>query len=127
MAGNNRPGRPLTGEDFTEWSDRLREVEEILDDQELRSRVAQVRDRARAMRAEFRRHGTEPQWDLVKSQLLGELQQLEQRIGQELLQLQSDRAMVPIDRDAVPEEYDAAVQRYYELLGQKKRTRTTPK
>ncbi|MFN9823174.1 MAG: hypothetical protein ACK58J_03385, partial [Planctomyces sp.] len=59
--------------------------------------------------------------------LLGELQQLEQRIGQELLQLQSDRAMVPIDRDAVPEEYDAAVQRYYELLGQKKRTRTTPK
>jgi len=62
----------------------------------------------------------------VKSQLLGELQQLEQRIGQELLQLQSDRAMVPIDRDAVPEQYDAATQRYYELLGQKKRPQAAP-
>ena len=73
------------------------------------------------------RHGTEPQWDLVKSQLLGELQQLEQRIGEELLQMQSDRAMVPIDRDAVPEEFDAAVQRYYELLGQKKRQQPAEK
>lgn len=111
----------MTGEDFTGWSDRLREVEEMLDDPELRNRVAQVRDRARAIRAEFRRHGEEPQWDLVKSQLLGELQTLQSRLSEELSRLESDRSMVPVDREPVPEEFDALVQRYYELLGQQRR------
>ena len=117
---NNAPGRPLTGDEFSEWSDQLRDVEEMLEDPGLRNRVAQVRDRARAIRAEFRRHGTEPQWNLVQSQLLNELQQLQQRISQELLKRESDRAMVPIDREPVPEEFDTLVQRYYELLGQEK-------
>ncbi len=117
---NNAPGRPLTGAEFSEWSDQLREVEEMLEDPELRSRVAQVRDRARAIRAEFRRHGTEPQWNLVQSRLLNELQELQQRISQELQKRESSRAMVPIDREPVPEEFDALVQRYYELLGQEK-------
>jgi hypothetical protein len=112
--------RPLTGDDFSEWSDQLRDIEEMLEDPELRNRVAQVRDRARAMRAEFKRHGEMPQWDLVKSQLLGEMQSLQQRIDQEVSKLDSDRAMVPIDREPVPEEFDSLVQRYYELLGQER-------
>ncbi|MFN9720884.1 MAG: hypothetical protein ACK58L_19485 [Planctomycetota bacterium] len=112
--------RPLTGDDYTEWSDQLRDIEEMLEDPDLRNRVAQVRDRARTMRAEYKRHGEMPQWDLVKSQLLGEMQLLQQRINQEVSKLQSDRAMVPIDREAVPEEFDSLVQRYYELLGQEK-------
>ena len=111
-------GRPLTGDEFRDWSNRLREVEEILDDPELRNQVAQVRDRARSIRAEFRRHGTEPQWDLVKSQLLDEMAALQQRLTQELSKLDSDRSMVPIDREPVPEEFDELVRRYYELLGQ---------
>lgn len=118
--GNNAPARPLTGEDFGEWSDQLRDIEEMLEDPELRNRVAQVRDRARAMRAEFKRHGEMPQWDLVKSQLLGEMQVLQQRINQEVMKLESDRAMVPIDREPVPEEFDSLVQRYYELLSQER-------
>lgn len=118
--GNNAPGRPLTGEEFGEWSDQLRDIEEMLEDPELRNRVAQVRDRARAMRAEFKRHGEMPQWDLVKSQLLGEMQALQQRINQEVMKLESDRAMVPIDREPVPEEFDSLVQRYYELLSQER-------
>lgn len=111
-------GRPLTGDEFRDWSNRLREVEEILDDPELRNQVAQVRDRARAIRAEFRRHGTEPKWDLVKSQLLDEMTSLQKRIKQELSKMSSDRSMVPIDREPVPEEFDELVRRYYELLGQ---------
>ncbi|GAB5443452.1 MAG: hypothetical protein Fues2KO_38010 [Fuerstiella sp.] len=110
-------GRPLTGENFRDWSNRMREVEEILDDPELRNKVAQVRDRARSIRAEFKRHGTEPQWDLVKSQLLDEMLDLQSRLRQELLKLQDTRSMVPIDREPVPEEYDELVRRYYELLG----------
>jgi hypothetical protein len=119
-AANNAPGRPLTGNEFSEWSDQLRDVEEMLEDPGLRNRVAQVRDRARAMRAEFRRHGTEPQWNLVRSQLLTEMQQLEQRLAEELRKRESNRAMVPIDREPVPEEFDGLVQRYYELLGQER-------
>ncbi len=119
--GNNQIAQPLTGQAFGEWSDRLREVEEMLDDPVLRNRVAQVRDRARAIRAEFKRHGTEPQWDLVKSQLLGEMQTLQKRIAEELARMDSDRSMVPIDREPVPEEFDGLVQRYYELLGQQRR------
>jgi hypothetical protein len=118
--GNRSATRPLTGDDFSEWSDQLRDIEEMLEDPELRNRVAQVRDRARAMRAEFKRHGEMPQWDLVKSQLLGEMQALQQRIDQEVARLQSDRAMVPVDREPVPEEFDSLVQRYYELLGQER-------
>jgi hypothetical protein len=118
--GNNAPGKPLTGEEFGEWSDQLRDIEEMLEDPALRNRVAQVRDRARAMRAEFKRHGEMPQWDLVKSQLLGEMQALQQRINQEVMKLESDRAMVPIDREPVPEEFDSLVQRYYELLSQER-------
>ena len=114
------PARPLTGDDFGKWSDQMRDVEEMLEDPELRNRVAQVRDRARAMRAEFIRHGEMPQWDLVKSQLLGEMLALQQRINQEVARLQSDRAMVPVDREPVPEEFDSLVQRYYELLGQER-------
>lgn len=110
--------RPLTGDEFRDWSNRLREVEEILEDPELRNQLAQVRDRARSIRAEFRRHGTEPKWDLVKSQLLDEMTSLQKRIKQELSKMNSDRAMVPIDREPVPEEFDELVRRYYELLGQ---------
>ena len=117
---NNSADRPLTGDDFGEWSDQLRDIEEMLEDPELRNRVAKVRDRARAIREEFKRHGEMPQWDLVKSQLLGEMQSLQQRINQEVSKLESDRAMVPIDREPVPEEFDALVQRYYELLGQER-------
>ena len=112
--------RPLTGDAYRDWSDRMREVEEILDDPELRNRVAQVRDRARSMRAEFRRHGTEPQWDIVKSDLLREMQSLQRRLAEDIAALQSDRSMVPIDREPVPEEFDELVQRYYELLGQQR-------
>ena len=114
-------GRPLTGDEFRDWSNRLREVEEILDDPELRNQVAQVRDRARAIRAEFRRHGTEPKWDLVKSQLLDEMTSLQKRIKQELSKITSDRSMVPIDREPVPAEFDELVRRYYELLGQSRK------
>ncbi len=119
QSGNNG-SRPLTGNEFSEWSDQLRDVEEMLDDPELRNRVAQVRDRAKAMRAEYKRHGEEPKWDLVKSQLLNEMQLLEQRITQELAKRESDRAMVPIDREPVPEEFDSLVQKYYELLGRER-------
>jgi hypothetical protein len=111
------PNGPLTGRNFTQWSDRLRDVEEMLSEPDLRNDVARVRDRARAIRAEFTRHGKEPQWDLVTQQITHPLTELRNRIGEELAKLESDESMVPIDRDPVPGRFAELVRRYYENLG----------
>jgi len=111
------PNGPLTGRDYVQWSDRLRDVEEMLSEPELRNDVARIRDRARAIRAEFTRHGKEPQWNLVEQFITNPLTELRNRIGEELAKLKSDEAMVPIDRDPVPGRYAELVRKYYENLG----------
>jgi hypothetical protein len=111
------PNGPITGRNYAQWSDRLRDVEEMLNEADLRNEAARVRDRARAMRAEFTRHGKEPQWDLVMQQITRPLTELRERISEELAQLQSDEAIVPIDRDPVPGRFVEPVRRYYENLG----------
>jgi len=111
------PNGPLTGRDFRQWSDRLRDVEEILSEPDLRNDVARVRDRARAIRAEFTRNGKEPQWNLVEQQITKPLTELRNRIGEELAKLKPDEAIVPIDRDPVPGRFAELVKRYYENLG----------
>ena len=108
---------PLTGEDYREWSDNLRDVEEMLTERDLREEVARVRDRAKGMRAEFVRHGKEPQWELVRSQIMDPLTELKQQISERLAQLQSDDALVPIDRDPVPDRFAEVVRKYFENLG----------
>jgi hypothetical protein len=115
--GGINPRGPITGEDFRDWSDGLREVEEMLEEPDLRNEVARVRDRARSIRVEFKRHGTEPQWDLVTMQITKPLNVLRQRIAEELSKLESDEALVPIDRDPVPSRYADLVRKYYENLG----------
>lgn len=115
--GGINPRGPITGEDFRQWSDGLREVEEMLDEPDLRNEVARVRDRARSIRVEFKRHGTEPQWDLVTMQITKPLTELRKRLAEELAKLESDEALVPIDRDPVPSRYAELVRKYYENLG----------
>lgn len=111
------PGNPLTGEGFRDWSDGLRDVEEMLSDPQLRDEVARVRDRARGMRAEFKRHSKEPNWNVVREMIAGPLEELRQRIAEELLRRQSKDALVPLDRDPIPPEFEDAVRKYYEQLG----------
>ncbi|MEJ2703686.1 MAG: hypothetical protein P8Z79_14710, partial [Sedimentisphaerales bacterium] len=111
------PNGPLTGRDFRQWSDRLRDVEEMLSESELRAEAARVRDQARAIRAEFTRHGNKPQWDLVRQTITKPLTELRDRISEQLSSLVSDEAMVPIDRDPVPGRFTDLVRRYYENLG----------
>jgi hypothetical protein len=115
--GGTDPNGPLTGRDFRQWSDRLRDVEETLTEPDLRNEAARIRDRARSMRVEFKRHGREPQWDLVTQQIIKPLTELRKRLSEELAQLESDEAMVPIDRDPVPSRFAELVRRYYENLG----------
>ncbi len=109
--------RPLTGSDYLQWSDRLRDVEEMVNDPNLRSEAARVRGRARAVRIEFKRHGKEPNWDLVRSMIAQPLNELRDRIAQELMRRESKEAIVPIDRDPVPEPFRKQVDQYYQRLG----------
>jgi hypothetical protein len=80
--------------------------------------MARIWDSVRAIRAESKRHGKEPRWDLVQSQVTNPLTELRQRVSERLAQLQSNEAMVPIDRDPVPDRYTELVRTYFENLGQ---------
>ncbi len=108
---------PLTGDGFVDWSDRLRNVEEMLDTPELRREVADIREAAKVMRSEFKREGAQPKWDIVKSQISKPLAELRNRLNDELAKRESRESLVPIDRDPVPVKYSERVRKYYEELG----------
>ncbi|MGY8748556.1 MAG: hypothetical protein ACKVHR_10940 [Pirellulales bacterium] len=115
--GDQRIVRPLTGDDFRDWSDRLRDVEEMVDDPELRAEASRIREQAREIRKELNRNSEEPNWDLIKMKVAEPLAELQDRVVEEILRRSSDEAMVPIDRDPVPVQYQDAVRKYYEQLG----------
>ena len=117
-------GGPIYGGEFREWSERLGQVEELMDQSQLRTEAGRIRDRARALRAEFKRHANEPQWDLVRNQVYGPLTELRNRVAEELARVQSTESLVPIDRDPVPNKFSDLVRRYYEKLGD---SQTAPK
>ena len=116
-SSSGEQGGPLTGASFNEFSDRLRDVEETLGDPALQGEVAKIRDRARSLRAEFKRHSKEPNWDLVRAEILEPLVELEVRLAEEIARRKSPDALVPIDRDPVPKRFSDMVRLYYERLG----------
>ncbi|HEX2851773.1 MAG TPA: hypothetical protein VHO24_00950 [Opitutaceae bacterium] len=113
-------GGPLTGENFAPWSDRLRDVEELLDQPALRDAVANARERARLLRQEYRRDLKKPDWTVVQLQVLKPLVEVRSRIAEELARRESNDSLVPIDRDPVPNRFAESVRRYYEELGKDK-------
>jgi hypothetical protein len=115
--GGGRGGGPILGEDFAPWSDRLREVEEMIDDPGLRSQVATARERARLARLEARRELKKPDWAVVRLQVVQPLVEVQQQIREELRRRNPGDTLVPIDRDPVPSRYAELVRRYYEQLG----------
>lgn len=118
IGGGQRQAAPLTGEGFREWSDRLRDVEQMIEDPKLRAEATRIRERAREIRGEMKRHSQPPQWDEVEEIIAKPLRELKTNVAQELLRRSADRhAIVPIDRDPVPDRYGEAVRRYYENLG----------
>jgi hypothetical protein len=116
----NRPVAPLTGEGFTNWSDSLREAEEMIDQADLRNGIASARERARLMRQEMKRDLKKPDWAVVELQILKPLVEVRQRLREELARRDSDKALVPVDRDPVPAQFSENVRRYYEQLGRDK-------
>ena len=113
-------GGPLTGANFGPWSDRLRDIEEVLEFPDLRNQVATSRERARLMRQDFKRDQKKPDWAVVRLQVIGPLLEVRARIADELARRDSNDALAPIDRDPVPSRYSTLVRRYYEELGKDK-------
>jgi hypothetical protein len=111
---------PLAGDDFGPWSDRLRDVEEMIEEPVLRNQVAAARERAQVLRLAFKRDHKRPDWDVVRLQIVNPLAEVRDRIADELARRQSREALVPIDRDPVPSRYSELVRRYYEELGKDK-------
>jgi len=108
---------PLTGDGFGPWSDRLRDIEDMVELPELRNGVAQARERARVLRQGFKRDLKKPDWAVVQLQVMKPLIEVQDRISEELSRRQSSDSLVPIDRDPVPNRYSDLVRRYYEELG----------
>jgi hypothetical protein len=111
---------PLTGLDFRDWEDRLREVEEVIEIPELRNQVSEVRQSARDIRRENRENGKPPKWDLVDMKILRPMTEINKRLEEELSLRQPKRELIPVDHEPVPAQYSELVRRYYERLGGRK-------
>jgi len=70
---------PITGENFVPWSDRLRDVEEMVDLPELRNQVATARERARVLRQEYKTDRKKPDWAVVQLQVMKPLLEVRDR------------------------------------------------
>ncbi|RFC48253.1 MAG: hypothetical protein DVB23_000644 [Verrucomicrobia bacterium] len=113
---NPEPG-PLAGQGYESFADGLRRLEQMLTTPELQAEAADLLDRARVWRREFReRDATAPQWDLVKMQLLQPLVELRQDVSEALSRVEKDNPLVPVDRDPVPGPFRDLVREYYERL-----------
>jgi hypothetical protein len=109
---------PLLGEEYQEWSDAIREVEELVRDPDLKAEAARIREAAREMRIEYKRHSKTPQWPLVERLITEPMDQLRDRIAQELLRKTAEKnQIVPLDRDPVPRQFQRALDSYFERLG----------
>jgi hypothetical protein len=109
---------PMMGEDYAQWSDRLRDIEELVRDPEWKAEAARIREAAREFRMEYKRHAKEPQWDLVKELISDPLKDLQKKVREELLRKTAKQnELVPLDRDPVPERFQRKLDRYFEELG----------
>jgi hypothetical protein len=88
-----------------------------LDDPDMRGEAARVRERARDVRIDYKRHSKTPNWELVENRILKPLIELRDKVERELLLRTGDDPLAPIDRDPVPSQFESQVQKYYERLG----------
>jgi len=113
-------GGPLTSANFGQWTERLRDVETLLDSPELRAAIAAARERARLMRSDYAAKHDKPDWAVVQAQILKPLVEVRERVAEELARRDPNDVLAPIDRDPVPNRFADSVRRYYEELGKDK-------
>ncbi len=107
----------FTGDGYDRWSDRLRNVEELLNHPELRNEAAKILDRARELRINLKRSNEAPQVAVLNQRITQPLTELRDRVVEELSKKDAGKNLAPVDRDPVPAEYRDLVKRYYKELG----------
>jgi len=107
----------FTGDGYDRWSDRLRNVEELLNNPELRNEAAKVLDRARELRINLKRSNEAPQVAVLNTRITQPLIELRDRVVEELSKKDAGKNLAPVDRDPVPAEFRDLVKRYYQELG----------
>jgi hypothetical protein len=117
LGSNAGDSGPITGGGYLYWSDRLRGVEQVVDQGDLRNQLATVRERVSAMRAEFRQSQRQPDADVVRQQIVVPLTQVRVWLQDELARRENADSLAPLDRDPVPDNYAELVRQYYEKLG----------
>lgn len=122
QAGSNRDGRGIggrviTSDEFREWSDRLHDLEAVIDDPQARSAVARAVKTSRDLRKDFKRHSKEPGEADVRSGVIDPLAEAVRALDVRLRELNKENPLAPIGRDPVPDRYSEVVRRYFEELG----------
>ena len=107
----------FTGDGYERWSDRLRNVEELLNNPELRNEAAKILDRARQLRVDLKRSNEAPQVAALNQRITQPLIELRDRVAEELAKRDAGKNLAPVDRDPVPAEFRDLVKRYYKELG----------
>jgi hypothetical protein len=115
--GSQGENGPITGNNYVDWSDRMRDVEQTVDSQDVRNQLATVRERVGVYRRYYRKDGQLPSSEEMKNKVLAPLALARDWVGQELSRAQNYRSLVPLDRDPVQEKYSDLVRKYYEKLG----------
>lgn len=115
--GGSNPDSPITGDGFEAWSDRLYDLEAIVEDPDAQAAVARARQASREMRKDFKRHSVEPGQDQLQKEVVGPLAEAAQKIDARLRELDRKDPLAPVGRDPVPDRYDDLVRRYFEELG----------
>ena len=118
--GDGASGRgrsSITGEDFNEWSERLSDLEAVVDDPEAQSAVARARKASRELRKDFKRHSLEPDQAALQEGVLRPLTEAAGKLDARLHELDRKDPLAPVGRDPVPERYAEIVRRYFEELG----------
>ncbi len=72
--------RPLTGDAFRQFNETLRDVGQLLEGTEDRALAEGIRQSARQMRSDFKRHSKEPQAELVDKLIATPLDELIDRL-----------------------------------------------
>ncbi|MEM6693018.1 MAG: hypothetical protein AAF664_26550, partial [Planctomycetota bacterium] len=108
---------PVTGNGFKRFNDSLRDVEELVETPELQREASRIRDRVRQMRLDLRRNSRVPTEQEFDEMVVNPLRTLRRGVSEELLRIAGARdALVPIDRDPVPDVFRDAVDTYYQRL-----------
>ncbi len=93
-------GGPLTGNNtFADWADRLRTVQNLLDDPTQRQQIADALAQAQDLRSNYIRHSQLPQWDTVSNNVISPLSKVSDALRQQLTTEEQPEALEPVDQD----------------------------